>query len=326
MISAGSRIPGRLADGRNPLLPFGGRSTEPLSRKVERTRLEELARLRADLLNEFRGLHSAGDHDAPTHFDQWLAWWSGRSDTPATVRRRVQPLLRQYLDVRQELANANLRWVLKVAKTFVNPAVPLEDLFQEGICGLLRGIDRFEVSRDLRLMTYAHWYIREALQQARAKNAHTVCLSPHDQTLLGQLEEFRLELAHTTRKPADDQGLSVATGRSVRNLERLQTAARATISVETGTDGRGVDIPSNNPIDQFLEQEETGTVVRRLLDCLPDRERQVVVRRFGLDGHEARSLGDVGLDLHVSKERVRQLERKALEHMQEEAAKMKLTG
>jgi RNA polymerase sigma factor (sigma-70 family) len=214
---------------------------------------------------------------------------------------------------------ANLPWVTKLARAQRPTAVSEEDLFQEGVCGLLKAIDRFEAERGLRLMTYATWYIREAMQQIRARQSHLVALSSHDQTLLGQLEVQRTAFQHRHERLPSVKELGQSVRVNPRSISRLQMIANPAISLErSGTEG-SIPVPIDDPAHEFDRMEEIQTTVSRLLETLPTRERLIVTRRFGLDGKEPTSLEVLGGDLNVSKERVRQLQRQAIRRMQEQA-------
>jgi len=113
------------------------------------------------------------------HFDQVVSLYhrEGRK-MKRPIRLKIDKLLREYSDIKHRLAVANLPWVTKLSRgQKQSTSIPEEDLFQEGVCGLLKAIDRFEPERGLRLMTYATWYIREAMQQIRARQSHLVSIS-----------------------------------------------------------------------------------------------------------------------------------------------------
>lgn len=255
------------------------------------------------------------------HFDQLLSYYSSelsRTMRAATVRK-VERLLSQYNRIKHRLVVANLAWVTKLSRSQRHTTVAEEDLFQEGVCGLLKAIDRFEAARGLRLMTYATWYIREAMQQVRARQSHFLSLSAHDQTLLGQLEALRTEFQHEHERLPSPQELGKRAQRNPRSVSRLQNATAPVVSLDrAGVDGP-MPIATSDPTMEFDRAEELHSAVARLMASLPQRERFIVARRFGLDGQEPTSLEKLGDDLKVSKERVRQLQRQALRRMQERA-------
>ncbi|HVJ80041.1 MAG TPA: sigma-70 family RNA polymerase sigma factor [Planctomycetia bacterium] len=255
------------------------------------------------------------------HFDQKLAYVSARSETPpaATALRRAAKALEEYRALKAELVTANLPWVAKLARAQRNTAIPEDDLFQEGVCGLLKAIDRFEPERGLRLMTYATWYIREAMQQIRARQTHFVAISSHDQTLLGQLESKQSAFQHEHERLPTAKELGAGLSASPRFLDRLHAATRPAVSLERNSTEGSIPVPIDDPIPEFERQQDVQDAVARLLEVLPERERFIVSRRFGLEGNEATGLDALGANLNVSKERVRQLQRQALRRMQHAA-------
>jgi len=257
------------------------------------------------------------------HFDQVASLYHREGRTlKRPIRQKIDKLLRVYGDIKHRLAVANLPWVTKLARgQKQSTSIPEEDLFQEGVCGLLKAIDRFEPERGLRLMTYATWYIREAMQQIRARQSHLVSISSHDQTMLGQMEEKVSEFQHKNERAPDAKELGQFAKSNPKFVRQLQAATRPAVSLErSGVDG-AIPVPVEDPIPEFDRHEEIKVAVDRLLDELPERERTIVSLRFGLRGNEPRSLEDLGDQFHVSKERIRQIQRQAIRRMLDAARK-----
>jgi RNA polymerase primary sigma factor len=262
---------------------------------------------------------NATDEDRTDHFDQIIALFSQLQTVPAATRRWVSRQMKEYARIKHRLVVCNLPWVTKLARSQRSSVIPEEDLFQEGVCGLLKAIDRFEASRGLRLMTYATWYIREAMQQIRARQSHLVALSAHDQNLLGQLESLRSEYLHAHGRAPSSIELAKRTMRPAKMISRLQTASAGAVCIDrVGEEGR-LPIAVADPTDEFDRMESVKGTVEQLLVNLSTRERLVVTRRFGLDGSDPISLEALGAAMQVSKERVRQLQRQALKRMQQAA-------
>jgi RNA polymerase sigma factor (sigma-70 family) len=214
---------------------------------------------------------------------------------------------------------ANLPWVTKLSRGQRHATIAEEDLFQEGVCGLLKAIDRFEPERGLRLMTYATWYIREAMQQIRARQSHLFSISTHDQTLLGQVETLQNAFQHVHGRLPDAKEIPEAKA-SAQQVNRLRNAIRPMASLERGGMDGGLPVPAPDPTREFDRQEGLRVAVDKLLAVLPDREREILSRRFGLAGADAEPLENLGEDFAVSKERVRQLQRQALKRIQQHVA------
>jgi len=261
------------------------------------------------------------------HFDQIVSLYHREGRTmKKPVRQKIDKMLEEYSDIKHRLAVANLPWVTKLSRgQKQSTSIPEEDLFQEGVCGLLKAIDRFEPERGLRLMTYATWYIREAMQQIRARQSHLVSISSHDQTMLGQMEEKVSEFQHKNERQPDAKELGQFAKSNPKFVRQLQAATRPAVSLErSGVDG-AIPVPVEDPIPEFDRHEEIKVAVDRLLDELPERERTIVSLRFGLQGNEPRSLEDLGDQFHVSKERIRQIQRQAIRRMLDAARSDDLT-
>lgn len=299
------------------------RSARVLTPSQEYELVAELNKLRDQILQPLRPLlKRAPENVTLNHFDQILTYYThvlAAKAKPDTIRR-MDALLAKYNRIKHKLVVANLAWVTKLARAQRVANVSEEDLFQEGVCGLLKAIDRFEAERGLRLMTYATWYIREAMQQVRARQSHLVSLSAHDQTLLGRMESERSRFQHRNHRLPSSGELAESVQRDPRALARLSAATAPAMSLDHGSNEKSIPIPVADPNEELARREEIVTSVAHLLKALPSRERWIVIRRFGLDGADPLSLEELGDDLNVSKERVRQLQRQAIRRMQERAA------
>lgn len=265
-------------------------------------------------------LHRAAAELRHAYFDQQLSYIRSMAmrTVPRTIQQRLKRPLDHYHQLKHVLVIANLPWVNRlVCSQPTGRTVTAEDFFQEGVCGLLKAIDRFEADRGLRLMTYATWYIREAMQQVRARQSNLVTLSTHDQALLRRIESQRVRFLHHHRRMPFSNELPLEVYVANRAIGRLQAAARPTISLDHGGIDAALHFAADDPIDEVDRRDETRAHVSRLLQVLPARERLVITRRFGLDGEAPASLEVLGCCLHVSKERIRQLQRQAIRRMQD---------
>lgn len=301
------------------------RSTRVLSPSEEAILVNELCRLRKQVQRALQPLlRNAPEGHRLDHFDQQVAYYQSLPKVRAATRKRIEAGLEEYNQIKHQLVLANVAWVTKLSRNFRNATVTEEDLFQDGICGLLKAIDRFEAKRGLRLMTYATWYIREAMQQVRARQSHTVSLSAHDQTLLGEIESRRTEFQHQHQRQPSQAELGKEVARKPEFLHRLQTATSPAISLDRNATEGTIPVAIDDPSIEFEHNEAVATAVSNLLSSLPYRERFVVTRRFGLEGDAPASLEVLGGLLKVSKERVRQLQRQALRRMQQCAEERQL--
>jgi RNA polymerase primary sigma factor len=221
---------------------------------------------------------------------------------------------------RERMINANLRLVISIARRYQNQGMALLDLIQEGVLGLMRAVEKFDWRRGYKFSTYATWWIRQAVQRGIANQARTIRLPVHvveHQTRIAKNEnKLRVKLG---RDPTDEE-IAEAARLPADRVAEIRDAARTVTSLD-----RPVGDEGDAAFGDFLPAEgedpwrelEIGTeesVLRSALAELPERDRQVVALRYGLDGEPA-TLAEVGRRLGISRERARQLERAALERL-----------
>ena len=238
----------------------------------------------------------------------------------------VRRLHDRYVHFKHRLASANIRLAAHVAKRFRHHSLSYPDLLQEAVCGLMQAIDRFDVSHGTRLATYATWWIRQTLQIAVARQSHLVSLSPHHLQELGLLQQESEALAHGGKHLPSPQELAARTGSSLEHLNHLQTATRTPVSLNAVLDDDSdFKLTEAMPDTQTLtlhENNERQEALNYLMDNLRPRERKVLDLRFGLTGAGAHSLRQIGHLLRISKERVRQIQNRALEKLRGSAERV----
>lgn len=238
----------------------------------------------------------------------------------------VRRLHDRYVHFKHKLASANIRLAAHVAKRFRHHALSYSDLLQEAVCGLMQAIDRFDVSHGTRLATYATWWIRQTLQIAVARQSHLVSLSPHHLQELGLLQQESEALAHGGKHLPNPQELAQRTGSSLEHLNHLQTATRTPVSLNAVLDDDSdFKLTEAMPDTQTLtlhENNERQEALKFLMENLRPRERKVLDLRFGLTGSGTHSLRQIGHLLRISKERVRQIQNRALEKLRASAERV----
>jgi RNA polymerase primary sigma factor len=220
---------------------------------------------------------------------------------------------------RIELIERNLRLVVSVAKRYSGMGLPFEDLIQEGNIGLMKAVDRFDPERGYRYSTYATWWIRQAIGRALADKARSIRLPVHAYEKLARLRRANAELAmELGRKPTNEE-TARRLGWRAREVRFILESSQNSISLnrpagsEEGNSELG-DFVEDEDASERLEAVADRVEVRRLWDALvrlPERERRVLVRRYGLDGRERATLRELAEELALSRERIRQLQRMA---------------
>jgi RNA polymerase primary sigma factor len=242
--------------------------------------------------------------------------------TPEEMARMLEVIgkrRRAYQHYRSELAEANLRLVVAIAKRYRGRGLSFADLIQEGNRGLMRAVDKFEYRLGYKFGTYATWWIRQGIQRALADHARTVRVPCHQVSVLSAIERVRAELlSKNAREPSSEEigavlGLSAVETRSLRAVARQPVSLHESLgddaerSLADFLDDHSAGNPGDN-VDQMLLRERIGEVLR----SLTPREREVIELRFGLrDGHP-RTLDEVAKCYGITRERIRQIEARSL--------------
>ncbi len=301
--------------------------TRLLSTTEERTLLRSLADCKqklADALGRIQGAEPSAMSDVPQARAHYIAeFYAGDPLTEV----RLGAIYRHYLDLRGQLALANMRLVAHVAKRFRERGVAYSDLLQEGFCGLLEAIDRFDLSHGTKLATYATWWIRQAMQRAVASGAYPVRLSPRHLRQLAQSQDDLEGLSHHRPELAPGERDIAPAENSSELIRRIHTATRPTVSLNASFDSgssfsllQTMSDPDGDDTDAVDRQE----AVTRLMEALRPREQEVLALRFGLRGQSHLSLSQTGRVLNVSKERVRQIQDRALEKLRDAAERHRI--
>jgi RNA polymerase primary sigma factor len=299
------------------------RRVQPLIKQLEEIsqRMDELRRQLAEL----RGTAAPPEKIASVRHE--LHELMNRTlESPASLRRRTRLLrgqFQQFENVKRELSSGNLRLVVSIAKKYRNRGLSFLDLIQEGNTGLMRAVDKYEYRRGFKFSTYATWWIRQAITRAIADQARTIRIPVHMIDVLMRLRNAAKELVQEMGREPTTEETALAAGITLEETERVLDIGRHPVSLDRpigeGEDGcfgefvpdTGTEAPHKLANNGLLRER-----IEELLKTLTFREREIIRLRYGLADGYSYTLEEVGRIFKVTRERVRQIEAKAVAKLQ----------
>jgi RNA polymerase primary sigma factor len=249
------------------------------------------------------------------------------------VYRQMAKAERQMRQAKHEMTQANLRLVVSIAKKYVNRGLQFLDLVQEGNIGLMKAVDKFEYRRGWKFSTYATWWIRQAVTRAVADQARTIRVPVHMIETMNRLNRISREILQRTGEEADVATLAKRMDMPEHKVRGIMKIAGEPVSLETVIGDEGdtslgdmvADSESISPEDA-ASREEVRVAVREVLDTLTPRESKVLRMRYGIDTTTAHSLEEIGSHFDSTRERIRQIEGKAMKKLTQSNRADRLKG
>jgi RNA polymerase primary sigma factor len=308
---------------------------QPLMKRMEQIseRMTEIEQQ----IERLRGCRGAKDREDRANLESELRELMGSTlEEPASLRKRVNVMnarFEEYEQAKRELSGGNLRLVVSIAKKYRNRGLSFLDLIQEGNTGLMRAVDKYEYQRGYKFSTYATWWIRQAITRAIADQARTIRIPVHMIETMSKLRNVTKKLVQTLGREPTVEEMAAAAETSIEEAKRVLKIGRHPISLD-----RPVGESEDSYFGDFIEDDSVESPVHTatnemlkdkiegVLKTLTYREREIIKLRYGLGDGYTYTLEEVGRIFKVTRERVRQIEAKAVRKLQHPVRSRQLEG
>lgn len=307
----------------------------PLMRKL-RSISKKMAGLEADLRKAEKSPKRYDAEDVAVMQEELAGLRSLVLEEPASLARRVRDIdavFWEYEQAKRDLSGGNLRLVVSIAKKYRNRGLPFLDVIQEGNTGLMRAVDKYEYKRGYKFSTYATWWIRQAITRAIADHARTIRIPVHMIETIGRLRAIQKAMVQETGAEPTVEELAERAGLSVSETRRVLKVSRHPVSLdrpvgetEDSYFGDFIEDEGQRPPSETAGQDMLKQRIEQVLKSLTYREREIIKLRYGIGDGYTYTLEEVGRIFKVTRERVRQVEAKAIRKLQHPVRARKLAG